>query len=252
MTGAYPFKAGNINDTYRGSVLVETGQHAAIIKDLEPKELANEVMSSALGLLLGLPIPQPVLAWASSEVLAASKGPPLEDGRLLFASLDVSQPQVAMLYRGGGGKRVLARLAEWAKLGQLYGFDSLVANIDRHAGNILFSGNREVWLIDHGHCFTGPQWQPVDLVPPDQETPCRLNEWLTPVLDDKQRNDTASDAAMIEIEAAKLDVTEIALANHMETLLSDGDLGAVLEFVMGRYPHVPRLAASALGVATIL
>ena len=97
LAGATPFKADNINDTYRGAVLLDDGERTAIIKDLEPKELANELLGAAIGTLLGLPIPPAVLAFASADRLAASKGPILNDGRLVFASVDVGQPQVAAL-----------------------------------------------------------------------------------------------------------------------------------------------------------
>ena len=41
LAGAIPFKENNINATYRGIVLTAEGERTAIIKDLEPKELAN-------------------------------------------------------------------------------------------------------------------------------------------------------------------------------------------------------------------
>ena len=248
LAGATPFKHGNINDTYRGPVFTDAGVQPAILKDLEPKELANEVMSAAIGLLLDLPIPSPVLAWASQDRLAAKKGPVFGGGRLIFASVDVSRPQVAMFLRSIVGQRVLERLVAWRDLGRLYGFDTLVANIDRHAGNVLFSGDREIWLIDHGWCFTGPRWTANDLTPADKASKSRLNDWLTPLLDATRRIETASDAAAIEIGALGLNLPDVAAANHMESLLSSGDLEAVLSFLSLRCPHVPRLAAQSLGI----
>ncbi|WP_421929826.1 hypothetical protein [Neoaquamicrobium sediminum] len=252
LAGAIPFRENNINDTYRGIVLTDEGEQTAIIKDLEPKELANEVLVAAMALLFGLPVPPPVLAIATPDRLAATKGPQLGEGRLVYASIDVNQPQVAMLYLQGGGKGVLERLAKWAELGRLYGFDALVANIDRHAGNILFSGDREVWIIDHGHCFTGPRWTASDLQPADRPTVSKLKEWLTPVLDYKARNEKAAEAAWVETETEKMDLNAVALSNHMSELLTQADLDAVLEFVNGRYRHVPRLAAQALDVGGLV
>jgi hypothetical protein len=248
LAGATPFKLGNINDTYRGAVFTEAGVQPAILKDLEPKELANEVMSAAVGLLLELPIPVPVLAWASHDRLAAKNGPVFGDGRLIFASVDVARPQVAMMLRTSAGQRVLERLAAWRDLGRLYGFDAFVANIDRHAGNVLFSGDNEIWLIDHGWCFTGPRWTPSDLIPADKVMTSRLNDWLTPLLDNPRRVETASGAATIEIGALGLDFPDVAVANHMDSLLSEGDLQAVLSFLSQRCSHVPRLAAQSLGI----
>jgi hypothetical protein len=249
LAGAVPFKAeNNVSDTYRGLILTDAGERTAIIKDLPPKELANEVLGAAIALGLGLPVPPPYLALAHPDRFVASKGPVLGDGRLVYASVDVAQPQVAFLYKNGGGARVLARLAQWRELGKLYGFDALVANIDRHAGNILFSGDREVWVIDHGWCFTGPNWSSGDLTPPDKVVPSKLNGWLTPALDDRQRTVVAAGAAHIENDTAKFDLRVLASTNHVAALLTEGDLDAVLTFLDGRCRHVPRLAANTLGL----
>lgn len=252
LAGATPFKENNINATYRGIVLTAEGERTAIIKDLEPKELANKVLVAAIALLLGLPVPPPVLAIATPDRLAAEKGPQFGEGRLVYASIDVNQPQVAVLYAQGGGKRTLERLAQWPELGSLYGFDALVANIDRHAGNILFSGDREVWIIDHGHCFTGPKWNASDLRPADRPTVSRLKEWLTPVLDYRARNEKAAQAASVETKTQTIDLSAVAIANYMSDLLSETDLDAVLEFLNGRYRHVPRLAAQALDLERLV
>lgn len=246
LAGAVSFNVGNINDTYRGTIRTPVGDRPAIIKDLKPRELANEVLAAGLGLGAGLPIPPAYLAFASNDRLPAQHGPILADGRLLFASVDVSQPQVAMLCRERGNAAVLGRLAAWSEAGRLYGFDALVANIDRHAGNLLFSGDREVWMIDHGHCFTGPQWAQTDLTPPDIRVANRLNEWLTPVLGDRERTLAAHRAA--ELAGNVVDFHALATANYLAELLDDGDFAAVVTFLQGRQPHTAGLAAEALGV----
>jgi len=252
LAGAQPFSIGNINDTFRGIILTAVGERPAIIKDLELKELANEIFAAALGIQMGLPIPPPYLAFATPDRLDARKGPAFAEGRLLYASVDVAQPQVAMLYNQGGGPAVLQRLAQWRELGRLYGFDSLVANIDRHAGNVLFSGYREVWLIDHGWCFTGPEWQPADLATPDCAVTSRLSEWMTPALNEGQRHATASIAATVQEVASEIDFEALVEANHVSDLLTTGDLEALLSFLRNRCPHVPRLAASTLGIEKLL
>lgn len=247
LGGAVAFKAGNINDTYRGVIRTDTGDRPAIIKDLAPRELANEVLAAGLGLSAGLPIPPAYLAFASTDRLSTKYGPELEGGRLVFASVDVGQPQVAMLCRERGNVAVLGRLAAWAEAGRLYGFDALVANIDRHAGNLLFSGDQEVWMIDDGHCFTGPEWGHSDLMPPDIRVTNRLTEWLTPVLADRQRQLAAHRAAELAGDVG-LDFAALATANYLAELLDDGDFMAVVTFLQGRQPHTAGLAAEALGM----
>lgn len=247
LAGAVPFRVGNINDTFRGAIRTEGGDRTAIIKDLSPRELANEVLAAALGLAIGLPIPPAYLAYAAADRLAATKGPMIDGGRLVFASVDVGQPQVAMLCEAHGHPAVLRRLAAWAEAGQLYGFDALVANIDRHAGNLLFSGDREVWMIDHGHCFTGPQWADHDLVPADVRVRSRLQEWLTPALGDRQRQIAVHEAFRLG-GSAMVDFARLASANYMAELLDEGDFNAVVTFLQGRQPYTAGMAAEALGM----
>jgi len=80
----------------------------------------------------------------------------------------------------------------------------------------------------------------------------RLSAWLTPALDDARKTTTARNAAQVESDVARMDLRGLALANHMADLLSGGDLDAVLGFLDERNPHVPRLAASNLGLGRLL
>jgi hypothetical protein len=77
----------------------------------------------------------------------------------------------------------------------VYGFDAWIANIDRHERNLLFSGDKEIWLIDHGHCFSGPQWNSADLEP-QREYVNRLQQWLTPAMSSARRAAVAGSAAL--------------------------------------------------------
>jgi hypothetical protein len=256
MRGAQPFKEGNVNDTFRGQVLVDGGIiRSAIIKDLDPKELANELMVAALAKAIDMPIPDAYLAAAAQDVLNARKGPELPDGsRLVFASADAQTPPVAQLYLGAPpvvALRVLQRLAEWSGIGRLYGFDAWVANVDRHHRNLLFSGDKKVWLIDHGYCFSGPKWKAADLVP-EKAYRHRLGEWLTPVMIDSRRAAVAGVAAITCDQVADLDLRLIGDLNHVSGILDSNDFAALVEFLRGRSSHVPRLAAVALNISLVV
>src|SRR5690606_22477174 len=88
--------------------------------------------------------------------------------------------------------QILQDILAWADLGHLYAFDSWIANIDRHPGNLLFGGKDEIWLIDHGHCFSGPTWEPSDL-DPGAAYRNRLAEWLTCHLTPDQKHQRAAE-----------------------------------------------------------
>jgi hypothetical protein len=77
-------------------------------------------------------------------------------------------------------------------------------------------------------------------------------KWLTPVLDVKQRASRASEAARLQLDLERLDIQGMAMTNHIEDLLTKGDLGALLKFLDGRRPHVPRIAAKTLGIDLVV
>jgi hypothetical protein len=186
LPGAKPFKNQNINDTYKGQILTDGGEiRSAIIKDVGSKELANELFVASLAAFAGLPVPNAFLALVEGSEIPVTKGPELASGgRLVYASEDAHTPPLAQLYLMRDqqtARLVVDKLAEWVGLGDLYALDAWAANVDRHRGNLLFSGDDQVRLIDHGHCFSGPRWRREELVA-DHAYRHRLREWLTPAL----------------------------------------------------------------------
>ena len=253
LAGAVPFKAANVNDTYRGQVLLEDQSiSSAIIKDLDQRQLANELFAAALADALNLPVPKAYLAAAQPQTLPAKKGPTLPNGtRLVFASTYTHVPAVAQLYLGSGAAAVREKLAEWEKIGALYAFDSWIANIDRHEGNLLFDGDNHVWLIDHGHCFSGPQWQAANLLAAHDYNN-RLKDWLTPVISTPRRAALAADAAKYETPIGALNPSAVGDTNGVKDFLLEGDFNALISFLDKRSSQVPRLAALALNINTMV
>ena len=252
LRGAQPLAEKGVNDSFRGQLMLEDGAiKAAIIKDLDPKQLANELMAAALADAAGMPIPGAHLAKVPQGVMTANKGPTLSDGsRLAFGSVDARTPPVAQLYQGQNAsvqRKVRERLAEWDGVGGLYGFDSWIANTDRHERNLLFSGDKKVWLIDHGHCFTGPKWTPANFDPANVYSN-KLKSWLTPVMSDARRTAVASAAGGVPEKVKDLDLNRVGELNHVLDVLDKDDFDALVSFLTQRNAHVPRLAADALNL----
>lgn len=252
---AVSFKEDNVSDTFRGQVLrADLSTANAILKDVSVKEMANELVSFVLARQMSLPIPDLLLAQTGSSRLPVSKGPATQDGsRLVLASLDVHVPSVQFRYLNSvpGRARLLAAITAWPPLGRLYGFDAWIANVDRHAGNLLFGSGAEAWLIDHGHAFTGPAWAAADLNP----SACyrhRLGEWLTQYLTPDGRAMRAKQAAAMEQELKLLDIDSALRASHADRLLPSLDLHAMRSFLAGRIKAVAQAASSALGTPVML
>ena len=253
LAGAVPFKEGNVNDTYRGQVLLSDGVvRDAVLKDLDNFQLVNELLASALAKASGLPTPDVYLGLVKAGDLPITRGPQLVDGnRLVFVSADVKVPNVTFQINSAATadarKAVFARVVNWSKLGELYAFDSWIANTDRHAGNLLLSATDEVWLIDHGHSFTGPAWEPIALTP-DGEYANRLKEWVTPILDSGQRDRLALEVSEIAKTFEACDVAFARSASKIDSLRSSAHGDAIELFLRERASKVRNHATRALGM----
>lgn len=255
LPGAKGFKENNVNDTYRGQVLRQNGSVSnVVLKDVMAKELANELISFVLARDIGLPVPDALLAVADSRDLVASKGPTTRDGRqLVLASVDINVPNIAFRYNTdvAGQARLLGAIVGWPPLGRLYGFDAWIANIDRHAGNLLFGAGAEAWLIDHGWAFTGPSWLPTGLDPMAAYRH-RLKEWLTPCLTQNGREMRVQQAGMLESELDQIDVDAAISASRANFLLDDQEVEALRAFLKHRTKQVTRLASIALDIPALI
>jgi hypothetical protein len=256
LKGAVPFSEGNINDTFRGQILKsdQTIAHA-VLKDLPTKQLVNELAASSLAHSHGLPTPNVYLARVEPGILSVSKGPTLSDGsHIVFASEDVKVPNVAFSFRNSTAPQsdlLIATLIKWKLLGGLYAFDTWIANTDRHAGNLLFGGGDDVWLIDHGHSFTGPNWKSGDLKP-DIAYGHRLKEWLTPRMTSEQRLQKSKDGAKFVNAIDKTVCSNVAQNSGADAYLTppeDTDLG---NFVSQRVDFTVKITNDALGVPTVV
>ncbi|MDY0957871.1 HipA family kinase [Sphingomonas sp. CFBP8993] len=252
LLDAKRFSTDNVSATYRGTIQLQSQLVRAIIKDIPPKELANELLAAAIAITGGLPVPLPILAFAAPDTgmginCAYADG----SGGLVFGSADVGGNSVRQLYISDPSRAtevlIGERIAAWSAVGRLYGFDSWIANVDRNAGNLQFGEANEIWLIDHAQGFTGPAWEAENLTA-DREYQNKLQSWLTPLLSADRRIELARD---VGVEADRFDLAALAglaTRNHVADLLSAGDLDAVLKFLAARATHVPRMASRALGL----
>lgn len=122
----------------RGMAYTHEGEIAVIAKRLASREIAVEVMCALLGRAAGLPIPEPLLLVDESMAWH-------------YASADVGHPNLAQ-YIQTNDSSVLDELERWPSLLDAACFDELIANPDRHDGNLLYDG-QGFFLIDHGMCI---------------------------------------------------------------------------------------------------
>ena len=256
LKGAVSFSEGNINDTFRGEILkADQSIVHAVLKDLPLKQLVNELAASFLAHNQGLPTPKVYLARVEPGIISVSKGPTLSDGSgIVFASEDVKVPNVAFSFRNSTASQsdlLIATLIKWRLLGGLYAFDTWIANIDRHPGNLLFGGGDDVWLIDHGHSFTGPKWISTDLKP-DAPYSHRLNEWLTPNMTSDQRLQKSKDSAKFVGALNKTECLNVAQECGAGTYLTSPEDADLSKFISQRIDFTIKITNDALGVPTVV
>lgn len=145
------------NKPLRGIAATISGEVAVIAKKISNREISVEIICAALGRSAGLPIPEPLLLLDANN-----------DWH--FGSADIGHPNLAQIVCSED-QSILDELEKWPELLAAACFDELVANPDRHDGNILFDGLGFL-LIDHGLCI------PSKMMPNDASEDYYINRFL--------------------------------------------------------------------------
>lgn len=248
-----PFNAvKSINSLFRGQVqLADGSDQPCLLKNIDRIEVVNELVSNLIASRLGLPIPKAVLTFVPDEFNDKnqfSKAHKIDGGVIVFSSIDVQTPNLAQRVSSAhplGQQLILHSLNVWSKKSGLYGFDTWVANVDRHAGNLLFGSKNEVWLVDHGRCFTKEDWSPHDLRPNIQYLN-RLKEWYTQLMDPAARSATASELPTVQGAIGALNVGSILTDSLASGLTDAGEQDALRDFLTVRVSRITADAIAAL------
>ncbi|MCK4099770.1 hypothetical protein HCY45_11345 [Acinetobacter radioresistens] len=156
-------KYAGINPLWRGYVV--TSDHKvtkAYVKQIgNINELYKEVLCSLLGRAIGIDTPEPLIV----KVEADHPDIPSNGDQLFFGTEDCESPSFSRFMTNNKSNE--EQLLNYEKLHEIVTFDELIANTDRHSGNILFDGV-EYNFIDHGRTF-----------PPDvaYNTPMNQCDW---------------------------------------------------------------------------
>lgn len=148
-----------------------TEVHAKIYwKGRTPRGLVNEVIGHILATAAGLPVAPRAAVLLCSTATLALHYPDTDwshagDTYPLWCVETIQGTSPAQLYRAGGLDVIHKDLMRWPEAAGALAFDTWVANVDRHLGNLIRTGKSRYALIDHGRVCTGPAWDHSSLDP---------------------------------------------------------------------------------------
>jgi len=137
-----------VNSLWRGYLVTSDNKMTkAYVKQIQNiNELYKEVLCSLLGRAIGIETPEPLIV----KVEADHPDIPNNGNQLFFGTEDCESPSFSRFLLNNKSNE--EQLLSYEKLHEIISFDELIANTDRHLGNILFNGV-EYNFIDHGKTF---------------------------------------------------------------------------------------------------
>lgn len=137
-----------INDIWKGYVVTSSNQvvQAYVKKTNNINELYREILCSLLGRAIGISTPEPLIV----KIEANHPDIPGETDQYFFGTKDCeSAPFTRFMANNKCNEK---ELLSYENLHEIIVFDELIANRDRHPGNVLFDGEKYDF-IDHGDTF---------------------------------------------------------------------------------------------------
>jgi hypothetical protein len=239
-----------VSETYIGIIEVGERKLNAYVKFLSDRELVNELLGSVLARVSDLKSPPAFLVevrrvdYLASARIQASKSETIRafatqalNLRSFNRSVGLQSPEAKKAF-----------VASWAEWPDVLGFDDWIANGDRHGSNFLIGEQGKVWLIDHGHSFTGPNWQVAALQAQCSVAARLWNETIQPhvSLSDRHAASARVTKAVSRFEGVALpDAIEKAL---IKTYLLTAENQALEAFLQQRLSTIVQRICLLLGV----
>lgn len=240
-----------VSETYIGIIEIGDKRLNAYVKFLSDRELANELLGSVLATYAGLPTPDAFLVRVGRNDYPASPRFQTDPNLTAICAFASSAVSLKSLNRRADLRSPDARrafVAAWHDWADVIGFDDWIANGDRHGGNFLIGEKGQVWLIDHGHSFTGPNWRG-DKLDPAIIVNCRLwNDLLRPYVKDDEKKPAAGRVRGRVEKFKAIDARSAVGMSRISTFLDETDQECVSNFLTKRPSTIMMRICSVLGI----
>lgn len=244
------------NDVYSGfAVRKDKTMVKAIIKDLDYRQLLNEVVVYLILSELKLPTPQCYVGLTVDDEHPPRKGPELDSGmRLVFVSSTIEKKNLRFLMRPDGTlpAKIMDALTAWEYLGDAAAIDTWVANVDRHMGNLLYGGEDEFWLIDHGHCFGGPEGWLKEPLDPSENFVCKLSAKVRSHLSSNQQKLIYDKVIKLHKKIENISLRTIISQSKGKANGDKTSCRNIEEFLIDRIKHIKSIAGGNLNILSMV
>lgn len=230
-------RGGQCNPVWRGRALTDSGEIVSVyVKRLASAALLAECVGSLLARACGLGSPRPILLHDPQQLIG------LADGLPLFGLEDAHHQSMRQWIEDTEDVAVQEALMGWRKLRECCVLDEILANIDRHGGNLLWDGDQEFIPIDHDFCLGGPLRHPIHPVRWDEtvrnQLADRLYQHYGHTLEAGRLEKAARDAAATW---CRIHLRDLIPADTVGKLSTTQPLDDVLGLIATRLEHAEAL-----------
>lgn len=230
--GARREDSDSYSEVWIGRIALPSGSAQVYFKMQPPRQFWVESVCARIAEAAGLPVGE--LFWGRvdrSDLSDSAQWQPGEERRTVLA---IQAIRGTTLEKMGDSFIIPERLQSGDTYPLMCAFDELVANGDRHNGNVLVDGRNNYWLIDHGHAFGGPEH---DLTNP---FPRFENKLLTMAILNKRLR--ARQTLARELSNAVATLAD-ALKHSAEVLALSTDAQLIQHFLQARFDRLRDLLA---------
>ncbi len=243
---------GNDGETYKAELIASAGHSVTGYVKLsrDSRKLIAELVTAQVGRALGLRIPRPFIAILDTADLREefSSGFSGKGLMVCYASEQAGKRSYS-LERGlnNPGKALQLAIENQFDLAGTVALDELVANDDRHLGNIIYTpANHEFWLIDHGRALTGTYWALWGLDDPAVAVRNQLADSGASVWDQAKRKGIIDKARDLVTKCALLCLDELDHDGHFAKIDPATDRQEIIDFLRERIHHTVPLLCNRL------
>lgn len=242
---------GRDAETYKADLLRPNGKTVTGYVKLtsDPRKIIAELVSSQLGHALGLKIPRPFLAILDTSIIPDDISCRFTGTIACFASKQAGKRTYSLERCIQGSDLVLSGAIANFNLNETASFDELIANDDRHLGNIVYAPDKqECWLIDHGRALTGSYWDLWGLDDPTVSVNNVLVDKPQQQWDEPMRRQVIKDAIDLVAKCSQVAMDELDMDGHIAKIDPSTDRQEIINFLQARIHHTVSLLCQRLGI----